>query len=102
MHGKTDRNGRLSPSNDGRRQHGFPDGYHVVAVTNRNCPGQIIIAGEAAGVATAMARCSELGAKHTVKLPVSAPFHTVMLRQRSGRIINIASVSTMFWRHRVR
>lgn len=53
---------------------------HVVAVANYNCPGQIVIAGEVDGVEAAMARCCELGAKRTVKLPVSAPFHTVMLK----------------------
>lgn len=52
----------------------------IVSVANYNCPGQVVVAGEAEAVDTVVAKCSELGAKRAVKLPVSAPFHTVMLQ----------------------
>ena len=53
---------------------------HIVSVANLNCPGQIVIAGEIAGVEQAMQLCSDTGAKRVIKLPVSAPFHTVLLK----------------------
>ncbi|MBS3874099.1 MAG: ACP S-malonyltransferase [Firmicutes bacterium] len=52
----------------------------LVSVANYNCPGQVAIAGEAQAVAEAMQKCQELGAKRVVTLPVSAPFHTSLLR----------------------
>jgi len=52
----------------------------IVAVANYNCPGQTVVAGETAAVEAALRKCTELGAKRAVKLPVSAPFHTVLLR----------------------
>lgn len=52
----------------------------IVSVANYNCPGQVVVAGQAESVDIVIAKCSELGAKRAVKLPVSAPFHTVMLQ----------------------
>jgi len=46
----------------------------VVEAVNYNCPGQLVIAGEAAAVERAAARIREAGAK-VRPLPVSAPFH---------------------------
>jgi len=54
-------------------------GLGLVTIANYNCPGQVVIAGEVAAVDAALGKCSELGAKRTVKLPVSAPFHTALL-----------------------
>ena len=51
----------------------------IVEGANFNCPGQIVIAGEVKAVEKAAEICKELGAKRTVMLPVSAPFHTSML-----------------------
>lgn len=51
----------------------------IVEGANFNCPGQIVIAGEVKAVERAVALCKELGAKRTMMLPVSAPFHTSML-----------------------
>lgn len=51
----------------------------VVSVANYNCPGQIVIAGEVGAVQDALALATEYGARRTVLLPVSAPFHTEML-----------------------
>ncbi len=52
----------------------------VVEPANYNCPGQLVIAGEIAAVETAAEKCREKGAKKAVMLPVSAPFHTSMLK----------------------
>ncbi|MCH4888343.1 ACP S-malonyltransferase [Acidaminobacter sp. JC074] len=52
----------------------------VVEPANYNCPGQLVIAGELAAVEKASEKCREKGAKKAVMLPVSAPFHTSMLK----------------------
>lgn len=51
----------------------------IVEGANYNCPGQIVIAGEVKAVEKACEICKEFGAKRTMLLPVSAPFHTSML-----------------------
>jgi [acyl-carrier-protein] S-malonyltransferase len=52
----------------------------VVAPANINCPGQVVIAGDAAAVERAIEACRTAGAKRAVKLPVSAPFHCALMR----------------------
>ena len=47
-----------------------------VTVANYNCPGQIVITGETPAVETAAAALKEAGAKRTVMLNVSGPFHS--------------------------
>lgn len=47
-----------------------------VWVANFNAPGQVVIAGSAAGVARASDIAKELGAKKAMSLPVSGAFHT--------------------------
>jgi [acyl-carrier-protein] S-malonyltransferase len=51
----------------------------VVTPANYNSPQQIVIAGEAVAVERARERVSELGAKRTVPLKVSAPFHCSLM-----------------------
>lgn len=51
----------------------------TVSVANYNCPGQLVISGEAAAVEKAGAALKELGAKRVVPLKVSGPFHSKML-----------------------
>ncbi len=52
----------------------------IVEAANYNCPKQLVIAGEVMAVEKAVEQCKEFGAKKAVMLPVSAPFHTSMLR----------------------
>lgn len=52
----------------------------IVEPANYNCPGQLVIAGEVAPVERAVELCKEKGAKRGIMLPVSAPFHTSMLK----------------------
>lgn len=47
-----------------------------VSITNRNCPGQIVISGERKASEAAAALALESGAKRAVPLKVSGPFHT--------------------------
>ena len=50
-----------------------------VEVANYNCPGQIVISGKTDAVQTACQALKESGAKRTVPLKVSGPFHSSML-----------------------
>lgn len=58
----------------------------VVAAVNFNSPGQVVIAGQAAPVEQAMALCKEAGAKRALPLPVSAPFHTSLMRPAADQL----------------
>ena len=52
----------------------------IVEVANDNCPGQVVISGEAAAVDAAAARLKEAGAKRVMPLKVSGPFHTRLMK----------------------
>jgi len=58
----------------------------VVSAVNFNSPGQVVIAGSAAAVERAGALCKEAGAKRALPLPVSAPFHTSLMRPAADRL----------------
>ena len=51
----------------------------VVEVSNYNCPGQTVIAGDASAVACAVGLLRAAGARRCVPLKVSGPFHTSLL-----------------------
>ena len=58
----------------------------IVEIANLNCPGQIVIAGEIAAVELACKNALEKGAKKAVRLSVSAPFHTSMLKPAADKL----------------
>lgn len=58
----------------------------VVAPVNFNAPGQVVIAGNTAAVERAIAACKAAGAKRALSLPVSAPFHTTLMRPAADRL----------------
>lgn len=60
--------------------------YGIVEPANFNCPGQIVIGGEIKAVDEASKIAKEKGALKTVDLPVSAPFHTSMLKPAAERL----------------
>lgn len=65
----------------------------VVAAVNYNSPGQVVIAGHAEAVDRAAALCKEAGAKRALPLPVSAPFHTDLMRPAGEQLAEaIASI----------
>ena len=58
----------------------------IVSIANYNCPGQIVITGEEGPVAEAAAKCKEAGARRTVPLKVSGPFHSAMLEEAGEKL----------------
>ncbi|MGO0122171.1 ACP S-malonyltransferase [Desulfothermobacter acidiphilus] len=56
-------------------------GSGVVEVANFNCPGQIVLSGHIAALEVAAQSAKEEGAKKTVLLPVSGPFHSSLMRR---------------------
>ncbi|MDB0440573.1 [acyl-carrier-protein] S-malonyltransferase [Clostridioides difficile] len=58
----------------------------IVEVANYNSPGQIVISGENEKIEEAMVKCKEAGAKRAVKLNVSGPFHSSMLREAGVKL----------------
>ena len=58
----------------------------VVAPANFNSPGQIVIAGHAAAVERVIELAKEAGAKRALPLPVSAPFHSALMKPAAERL----------------
>lgn len=58
----------------------------IVSIANYNCPGQIVITGEADAVNRAGEVLKEKGAKRVVPLNVSGPFHSQMLTGAGERL----------------
>ena len=55
------------------------DRDEVCAVANDNAPGQVVVSGHRSAVERAIAIAREHGARRSVMLPVSAPFHSALL-----------------------
>ncbi|MEW4411818.1 ACP S-malonyltransferase [Clostridium sp. AN503] len=68
-----------------------------VQIANYNCPGQIVISGKKEAVETACEKLKEAGAKRTVMLNVSGPFHSRMLTgagEKLGEVLKNVEVHT--------
>ncbi|WP_026345046.1 ACP S-malonyltransferase [Novispirillum itersonii] len=52
----------------------------VCQAANDNAPGQVVVSGAKAAVERAIALAAEKGAKRSVLLPVSAPFHCALMQ----------------------
>jgi [acyl-carrier-protein] S-malonyltransferase len=57
-----------------------------VMPANLNSPDQTVISGDAAAVKSAVEQASAAGAKRAVMLPVSAPFHSELMRPAQERL----------------
>ncbi|MBX3693276.1 ACP S-malonyltransferase [Dokdonella sp.] len=66
-------------------------GDHVVVPANYNSPGQIVIGGHAAAVDAAIAKLAENGVRKAVKLAVSVPSHTPLMREAANRLAEAMS-----------
>ncbi|MCD7825026.1 MAG: ACP S-malonyltransferase [Clostridiaceae bacterium] len=62
------------------------EGLGLAIPANYNAPGQIVIAGAAKAVERAAELAKEKGAKMAVKLKVSGPFHTEMLKPAAEKL----------------
>ncbi|HTZ38330.1 MAG TPA: ACP S-malonyltransferase [Stellaceae bacterium] len=54
-------------------------GYGICVVANDNCPGQIVVSGHTAAVQRAVELAAGEGARRSIMLPVSAPFHCPLM-----------------------
>jgi len=61
-------------------------GYGVVEAANFNCPGQVVIAGHTRAVEKACSILKERGARKAIMLPVSAPFHSSLLKPAGEKL----------------
>lgn len=58
----------------------------IVSIANYNCPGQIVITGEADAVKRAGEALKEAGARRIIPLNVSGPFHSQMLADAGEKL----------------
>jgi [acyl-carrier-protein] S-malonyltransferase len=61
-------------------------GAEVVTPANYNSPGQLVIAGHAGAVERATAMLAERGVRKVIKLAVSVPSHTPLMRDAAQRL----------------
>ncbi|HWS78496.1 MAG TPA: ACP S-malonyltransferase [Thermomonas sp.] len=71
-------------------------GSEVVVPANFNSPGQIVIGGHAAAVDAALAMLAERGVRKAVKLAVSVPSHTPLMREAANRLAE--TMAGLDWR----
>ena len=71
-------------------------GEGVVVAANYNSPGQIVIGGDAAAVDRALAMLAERGVRKAVKLAVSVPSHTPLMREAANRLSE--AMAALDWR----
>jgi [acyl-carrier-protein] S-malonyltransferase len=62
-----------------------------VSVANFNSPQQVVITGESEPVAAATAKLTEAGAKRTVELPVSGPWHSTLMQEAQEQFGQVLS-----------
>ena len=65
------------------------NGREGVSIANYNCPGQIVITGEAKAVAEAGTALKEAGARRVLPLKVSGPFHSPMMRPAGEELAKV-------------
>jgi len=70
-------------------------GEEIVVPANFNSPGQIVIGGHAAAVDRALALLAERGVRKAVKLAVSVPSHTPLMREAANRLAE--AMHAMAW-----
>lgn len=63
-------------------------GDGVVEAANFNCPGQIVVSGDAEAVDRAIDLAQHAGAKRCMPLPVSGPFHTSLMKPAADALRN--------------
>jgi len=67
----------------------------VVEAVNFNSPGQVVIAGNTAAVDLAIEIAKEEGAKRALKLPVSVPSHSSLMKPAADQLAEILKTITI-------
>jgi [acyl-carrier-protein] S-malonyltransferase len=67
----------------------------VVEAVNFNAPSQVVIAGSVAGVNKACELAKAAGAKRALMLPVSAPFHSSLMKPAAEELARVLPVVAM-------
>jgi [acyl-carrier-protein] S-malonyltransferase len=67
----------------------------LVEAANFNAPGQVVIAGETHAVEVACRALRDAGAKRAVKLAVSAPFHTSLMRPAADALAPVLRATSI-------
>ena len=69
----------------------------VCEVANDNAPGQVVVSGHTEAVARAITIAKTMGSRHSVLLPVSAPFHCSLMAPAAdamrGALVDVALVA---------
>ena len=69
---------------------------HTVVPANYNSPGQIVIGGDTVAVDRAIALLGERGVRKVVKLAVSVPSHTPLMREAANQLAEV--MAGLAWR----
>jgi len=67
-------------------RHACAEAGGAVQAVNFNSPGQVVIAGDKRAVERASELCKSRGAKRALALPVSAPFHSSLMRPAGEKL----------------
>jgi len=70
--------------------------FGAVQAVNFNCPGQIVIAGGKEAVERASEMLKAVGAKRAIMLPVSAPFHSTLMKPAAQQLAIELSKITVY------
>lgn len=63
--------------------------HGVIEMANFNCPGQIVLAGETRALERAIALAKQAGARRSVMLAVSGPFHSSLMRPAGEKLAQV-------------
>jgi [acyl-carrier-protein] S-malonyltransferase len=67
----------------------------VCSAANDNAPGQVVVSGHKEAVERAIALAAEKGAKRSVLLPVSAPFHCALMQPAADAMAEALDKTTL-------
>jgi [acyl-carrier-protein] S-malonyltransferase len=70
-------------------------GTEICSTANDNAPGQVVVSGHKAAVERAIALAGERGARRSVLLPVSAPFHCALMQPAADEMAEALAEVTL-------
>lgn len=63
--------------------------HGVIEMANFNCPGQVVLAGQTTALEQAVALARQAGARRSVMLAVSGPFHSSLMRPAGEKLAQV-------------